>query len=174
MPSTDDANAETGESMSATESLDAVDAADLQAYLHEHIPLTRSMDVSVVEAGREEIVLEAPLGPNINHRDTAFGGSASALTILAGWALVHVRLRGEGHSPRRIVIQRNRMEYLLPVEGTFRARCTAPDPKRWARFLKMLERRGVGRVAVEATLEADGEVAGRFEGEYVVLEDGEA
>lgn len=158
--------------MSATESLDGVGAAGLEAYLHEHIPLTRSMEVTVLEAGESEIVLEAPLEPNINHRDTVFGGSASALAILAGWAQVHVRLRREGHSPRRIVIQRNRMEYLLPIEGPFRARCGAPEPERWSRLLRMLDRRGIGRVGLEATLEAGGEVAGRFEGEYVVLEDG--
>lgn len=158
--------------MSATESLDPVNAAGLEAYLHEHIPLTRRMEVSVLEAGREQIVLEAPLEPNINHRDTVFGGSGSALAILAGWALVHVRLRQEGHSPRRIVIQRNQMEYLLPIKGTFRARSRAPALEEWSRFLRMLDRRDIGRVALEATLEADGEVAGRFEGEYVVLEDG--
>lgn len=158
--------------MSATESLDAVDAADLEAYLHEHIPLTQRMEVSVLEAGREEIVLEAPLEPNINHRDTVFGGSGSALAILAGWALVHVRLSHEGHSPRRIVIQRNQMEYLLPIEGSFQARCRAPEPASWSRFLRMLDRHDIGRIALEATLEEDGKVVGRFEGQYVVLEDG--
>lgn len=158
--------------MSATEHLDEVDAAALEAYLHDHIPLTEAMEVAVVEAHEDEIVLEAPLEPNINHRETVFGGSASALAILAGWAVVHVRLRREGHSPRRIVIQRNTMEYLLPIEGRFRARCRTPDPDAWNRFFRILDRKGMGRVALEATLEAEGQVTGRFEGEYVALEDG--
>lgn len=157
--------------MSPTHTHEPVDARGLQAYLHDHIPLTRSMQVSVVEAGEEGVVLEAPLPPNINHRDTVFGGSASALAILAGWALVHVRLRKEGHSPRRIVIQRNRMEYLLPIDGSFRAECLPPDRREWDRFLRMLDRKGVGRVRLKATLEAGDEVVGRFEGEYVALEE---
>lgn len=159
--------------MSPSQSRDPVDAASLQDYLHEHIPLTRSMGVAVTEAGADEIVLRAPLEPNINHRDTVFGGSASALAILAGWALVHVRLGGSGRSARRIVIQRNRMEYLLPVEGAFRARCAAPDPERWDRFVRTLERKGIGRVSLEATVETGGKAVGRFEGDYVALEDGD-
>ena len=53
--------------------------SELQRYLHEHIPLTAAMEVKVVSCGPDAAHLSAPLAPNINHRDTAFGGSASAL-----------------------------------------------------------------------------------------------
>lgn len=69
---------------------------ELQQYLHEHIPLSRAMQVSVVRAAQEGVVLSAPLAPNINHQETVFGGSASALAILAAWSLVHVRLQASG------------------------------------------------------------------------------
>ena len=46
----------------------------------------------------DTVVIEAPLAPNINHRKTVFGGSASALGILAAWSLVHLRLAGTGSS----------------------------------------------------------------------------
>lgn len=154
--------------MLTTEHLD-VDAPALEAYLHEHIPLTRNMEVSVEVASADRIVLRAPLEPNINHRDTVFGGSASALAILSGWALVHVRLRHRALSPRRIVIQRNQMEYLRPIDGPFRAACGAPTDEDWSRFLRTLDRRDVGRVALDATLEAGDELAGRFQGEYVAM-----
>ena len=95
-----------------------MDADGLQQYLHEHIPLSRAMQVTVLAASVEEVLLAAPLAPNINHRETVFGGSASAVCILAAWSLVQVRLRAAG-MPGRLVIQRNLMEYLLPVSGNF-------------------------------------------------------
>ncbi|MFP3949168.1 MAG: YiiD C-terminal domain-containing protein [Longimicrobiales bacterium] len=156
-----------------------VNPSDLERYLHEHIPLTAAMGVIVEVAGQGRIVLRAPLDPNINHRDTVFGGSASALAILACWALVHLRMRELGHSPRRIVIQRNSMEYERPIEGEFTAECRAPDAGAWDRFLRILERRGIARIGLEATLHDEGvdgarseSAAGRFEGAYVVMEDG--
>lgn len=141
----------------------------MEAYLHDHIPLTRAMGVAVEAAGAEGVVLSAPLEPNLNHRDTVFGGSASALAILSGWTLVHLRLRDEGLHPR-IVIQRNEMEYLRPIEDRFTATCTAPAPEAWDRLLRTLKGRGMGRVEVRATLECGEVEVGRFSGQYVALE----
>jgi len=42
---------------------------ELERYLHEHIPLSRAMQVSVVSVQPESVVLSAPLAPNINHRE---------------------------------------------------------------------------------------------------------
>jgi thioesterase domain-containing protein len=61
----------------------------LEEYLHGHIPLSRAMQVSVRELTDELVVLGAPLAPNMNHRSTVFGGSASALAILAAWSLLY-------------------------------------------------------------------------------------
>jgi thioesterase domain-containing protein len=60
-----------------------VDRCELAHYLHEHIPLSHAMGVEVVEADWHSVTLRAPLAPNINHRETVFGGSASAVGIVA-------------------------------------------------------------------------------------------
>jgi thioesterase domain-containing protein len=91
-----------------------VTPAELEAYLHEHIPLSHAMQVAVVELGPDTVVLRAPLAPNINHRETVFGGSASAVAILAAWSLLHTRLTSAGISAR-LVIQRNTMSYDLLI-----------------------------------------------------------
>lgn len=145
--------------------------AALQDYLHSHIPLSRAMQVQVVSASPEGVVLRAPLGPNINHRETVFGGSASALAILSAWALLHVRLQALGVSCR-LVIQRNTMDYDLPMAGDFEARTLPVDTAEWERFLRMLGRRGVGRIAVSSVLEFNGAQAGRFSGEFVAMRAG--
>jgi thioesterase domain-containing protein len=142
--------------------------ADLERYIHEHIPLSHAMGVSVLSVVADAVVLQAPLAPNINHRQTVFGGSASALAILAGWALLHVRLHSEGIA-ERLVIQRNTMEYQHPIRGQFTARSMLAEPERWKPFLAMLARKGKARVSVLAVLEQMDRVAGRFSGEFVAF-----
>lgn len=142
---------------------------ELERYLHEHIPLSRAMAVEVVSADPAGVLLRAPLAPNINHRDTVFGGSASALSILAAWCLLHQRLLAEGLDSR-LVIQRNTMEYEQPIAGAFQARSALLEPQQWPRFTQMLSRKGKARIAVESRLmDDDGKPAGRLVGEFVAL-----
>lgn len=144
------------------------DAATLEAYLHENIPLSRDMGVRVTEAATERVRLLAPLEPNLNHRETGFGGSISALAILSGWSLLWCRMRecASGHST---IIQSSAVEYLAPVTADFTASCAAPDSQEWERFRRSFERRGRGRIALHASIH-DGEVhAASFLGSFVVL-----
>ncbi|MBU0891168.1 MAG: thioesterase domain-containing protein [Gammaproteobacteria bacterium] len=141
---------------------------ELQAYLHQHIPLSHAMDVTVVEASPLQVVLSAPLAPNINHRDTVFGGSASAVAILAAWSMLHLRLSAEGLGSR-LVIQRNTMGYLAPIDGSFTAVAQAPTAVVWQPFTRMLHRKGLGRIAQAAVLHYQGQPAGQLVGEFVAF-----
>ena len=143
-------------------------AAELAQYLRDHIPLSNAMGVSVLQVAEDSVTLQAPLAPNINHRHTVFGGSASALAILAGWALLHVRLRSAGMADR-LVIQRNVMEYEHPITGTFTARASLEHPHRWKQFTSMLMRKGKARITVLAVLEHLDRVVGRFSGQFVAF-----
>ncbi len=141
---------------------------ELQSYLHEHIPLSSAMAVTVERVEAASIHLKAPLAPNINHRETVFGGSASAICILSAWSLLHLRLKREGLESR-VVIQRNSMEYTAAVSGEFMARSFFEDADAWPAFVKLLQRRGRARIAIGAVMEADGVEAGRLHGEFVAL-----
>ena len=141
---------------------------ELETYLHEHIPLSRAMAVRVISIAYDKVVLGAPLAPNINHRDTVFGGSASALAILSAWSLLHLRLAA-ADQPSRVVIQRNSMDYLAPIAGDFTATATIGAETNWDGFLRMLTRKGIARVTIGAELEYQGSVAGRLSGEFVAF-----
>ena len=145
-----------------------MNAAELQSYLHEHIPLSAAMQIEVLTATPEQVVLGAPLAPNINHRETAFGGSMSTLAILSAWSLLHVKLTAGGYRTR-LVIQRNTMSYGKPVLGYFTAHAKSPEPDQWQAFTRMLERKGRGRVSVSSELLYEGDEVGMFEGEFVAL-----
>lgn len=143
-------------------------AAALRDYLHAHIPLSAAMGVEVIDCGLDAVVLRAPLAPNINHRDTVFGGSATALAILACWSLLHWRLQNAGGGGR-LVIQRHTMEFGAPIAGEFVARTQPLDASSWEAFRRTLERRGKARIEVAAGLEYDGASVGRFSGGFVAL-----
>lgn len=145
--------------------------AEVEAYLHRHIPLSADMGVRVLAAESAAVVLGAPLEPNINHRSTVFGGSVSAVTILAAWTWLHFSLRAAGHTSR-LVIQRNTVEYLAPVVAAFEVRCAGLPPAQFERFLRTLERHGKARAVLAADLACGGRKAASFSGEYVAVRAG--
>jgi thioesterase domain-containing protein len=145
-----------------------VTPAELEKYLHSHIPLSKAMQVSALAVSTDSVMLSAPIRPNINHRDTVFGGSASALAILAAWSLMNVRLSQQSVD-FRLVIQRNVMEYLAPMAEEFTATSSLKAPQSWERQLRMLERKGAARFAVIAELWCAGKQTGNFSGEFVAL-----
>lgn len=142
---------------------------EVERYLHEHIPLTAAMGMEVLAAGAAAVVLRAPLAPNINHRETGFGGSISALAITAGWTWLHVALREWLDEPARIVIQRNEVAYLAPARGAMTARCGGPGAAESQRFRQTLERHGRARLSLAVRLDCDGEEIATFGGTYVAL-----
>src|SRR5580693_3454554 len=93
---------------------------DIENYLYAHIPLSKAMALRVDSATPEKVQLSAPLAPNINHRETAFGGSVSALAILAAWTLLYLRLDA-AQQKTRLVIRSNTMRYDAAATGDFSA-----------------------------------------------------
>ncbi len=141
---------------------------ELEGYFHRHIPLSKAMAVSVVSVDLENVILAAPLAPNINHRETVFGGSASALAILSAWALVANRLHA-ARLPNRLVIQSNSMRYDRPISGDFSARAFLPAPAAWPAFIRLFERRGLARIEVAATVSFGEQPAGHLDARFVAL-----
>lgn len=142
--------------------------SEVEAYLHLHIPLSADMGVQVVECGSAGVTLRAPLAPNINHRATVFGGSTSAMAILAAWTWLNFALRATGPVPR-LVIQRNNVEYLAPITGEFEAQCAGIPADKFARFRRALERHGKARATLEAVVSCKGRGVAEFSGEFVAL-----
>lgn len=148
--------------------VDATIASELQEYLRAQIPISEAMGVEVAAVGDADVRLRVPLEPNINHQGTVFGGSAAAAGILAGWALLHVRLSRAGHASR-IVIQNTYVRYDAPLDGPFEAVAREPDPQVWGRFLRTFDRRRKARIEIRVDFEQGGVIAGGLMGSYVVI-----
>ena len=145
-----------------------MDKSALQTYIHEHIPMTAAMQSQIDVLEQDRVVISAPLAPNINHRETVFGGSASTLAILSAWTLVHSRLKHDGIQAR-VVIQKNSMSYDKPITERFEAICELPEAKDWQRFMTMLQRKGRGRIHLAAKLQCHNEIVGQFTGDFVAI-----
>ncbi|WP_347240059.1 MULTISPECIES: YiiD C-terminal domain-containing protein [Cyanophyceae] len=95
-------------------------------------PLTKHMGITVLAVDDVQISLLAPYAPNINHRETIFGGSISSLGILAGWALLWAKLQVE-ETPNRLVIQSSSTNFMKPATDAIVACCQC-DRASWLTF----------------------------------------
>ncbi|RMH62194.1 MAG: thioesterase [Calditrichaeota bacterium] len=141
---------------------------EIEHYLYTHIPLSAAMRVRVEDATWEHIALTAPLEPNINHRQSAFGGSVSSLAMLTAWTLVYFRLR-KLNRMARVVIHKNEMQFNKPITGPFIAETHALDEPTWELFDKTLQRHGIARIDVRVRIMFAGIEAARFTGSFVAL-----
>src|SRR5262245_8430039 len=128
-----------------------MECLELEQYLHESIPLSKAMGVQVRKSKPEHVVLAAPLIPNRNHKSTVFGGSASAVAILAAWSLLHIRLKEAGLRVR-LVIRQNTMKFERPIDGKFLASSFVADLSAWERFQEMLKRKQRARISITVTI----------------------
>jgi thioesterase domain-containing protein len=143
-------------------------ARQLETTLHRQIPLTRAMQLHVQDYDGRELRVRAPLGPNVNHHTTAFGGSLAAATTLAGWGMVWILLQ-ERFPHGQIVIQESAISYVRPVTNDFVAVCQRPGEKAVKQLFTMLERKGKGRIDLHAEVMQAGRACVNFRGRYVVM-----
>ena len=139
----------------------------------EGIPLASAMAVEIRRLDEHLLELAAPLAPNRNHMDSAFGGSLQGLATLAGWGVTLVAAGTPG--ARHVVIRDAQMRFLAPVSGELLAQATMPTPAASAVFRAALADRGRARLTVPVEIRGPGDsVAARFIGEFVAFGQPEA
>lgn len=141
----------------------------LEQFLHAKIPLTAAMGIRVIQTGPHQLILEAPLAPNINHLGTVFGGALHTLPTLACYAALWTLLVGSGVDGH-VVVKTSHARYRQPVRGTFRAVCQRPGPDIAAAFISDLRRFNKGRMDLASIVEGtNGQPAVDYRGSFVAL-----
>jgi thioesterase domain-containing protein len=138
----------------------------INQYLTEHIPISQALGSSVTFFDGESIRITAPLQPNLNHRNTAFGGSLATLGILAGWSIVNFNLQEVGLNAR-VVIQKGEMDFLQAVDADFEV--VARKPETWELFIKTLRRRGKARLELSSDILLNDKIVAKHKGIYVAV-----
>jgi thioesterase domain-containing protein len=141
---------------------------EMNAYLRTELPLTQAMGIRVKSWDGRTVELAAPLGPNLNHADTAFGGSIAALGILAGYTLLYLTLRDRGVS-NKLLIQRSEVDFLRPIDTDLGARATLPAEEEVAAFLEGIARRRRGRLSVVSEILSGVAIGARHTGVYIAI-----
>jgi len=148
---------------------DSLSPAALEAFLLAKIPLTKAMGLRVIETGPRQLVLEAPLEPNINHLGSVFGGALHALPTLACYAALWTLLR-EGGIDGHVVVKKSSAQYRQPVTATFRASCQRPPPEAVTAFMDDLRRHKKARMDLASVVRgANGKPAVEFSGSFVAV-----
>jgi thioesterase domain-containing protein len=143
---------------------------ELQSRIERLIPMTEALGLHLAEFDGQTLTVEAPLGPNRNHQNTAFGGSLYSVGVMAAWSLLQLWLDQKG-LPGSIVIQSGAMDYSDPVTDDFEATATFPDTAIMDKVEAMLRRHGKARLSLASDLLQQGEPRGRFIGRFVVLQE---
>lgn len=142
--------------------------AELTEYLHRHIPLTASMELVVRKVEPLRVILSARLEPNLNHEQTAFGGSISAVAMMAGWSILRQRFFGEPEVPT-LVVHRSESRFEKPVTADFEAYVTDMTEEKWDEFRTCLERHGKARIELNSVVTCNDQICARLVGRYVAL-----
>lgn len=130
--------------------MNAAAAAALQSKIHRAIPLSAAMRYEIVELDSTQIVVQAPLEPNVNVHGTGFAGSLYSLGILSAWALCS-HVIDEAGLDAELVIAKASIRYSAPVRGEIHCYCRL-NTEQIQRFIAALRTQGRSRLQLEVDI----------------------
>lgn len=145
-------------------------ANKLTAFFHEHLPLIKHMELELESYDGQSLILTAPLEPNINDKQTAFGGSLYNVAVMTCWGMAFLKTQEYNIDCNQVVTRAN-IEYKSPVRGTIRAICKAPEQAVIDKFIGNYKARGKAKIDLAATITCGGKTAVNFEGQYAILKE---
>ncbi len=141
---------------------------EVTEYLHAELPLTRAMGARIIAWDQHAVTVTAPLAPNINHTDFAFGGSISSLAILAAYSLLYLLFQ-EKNVSTRILIQKSTTEYLRPIDTELLATAATPEPAQLEEFLQTLTRKRRARISLDSKIFTQQSLAATHTGLFIAM-----
>lgn len=150
---------------------------NLKSFFIDHLPITQYMGLEVESYNGDTLILTAPLEPNINDKQTAFGGSLYNMAVMACWGMIYLKTQEQKILCNQVVTEGS-IKYIAPVEGRIRAICHAPSTEELVSFFDYFERKGKARISLEAAIYNDSCVmkidpeakpSVKFSGQYAIL-----
>ena len=140
--------------------------AELERTWHREIPMSAAMQIEVVEFANDQLVVRAPLAPNVNVHGTAFAGSLYAIAALCGWGMTWLQLKSR-HIEGNIVIADGHIHYAAPVQQEIIAMCRFGGAELETAMARLTST-GKTRFKLECVIDAHGDEAAHFTGDYAV------
>ncbi len=140
----------------------------LTEFLRAHVPATQYMGIEVGDYTGEKLSLTAPLHPNINDKQTAFGGSLYTICVMNCWGMIYLKTLEKGISCNQVVTQSN-ISYHAPVDGLITSVCESPSKETMSHFFGRYEEKGRSKITLHAEVQCNGKTAVKFEGTYAII-----
>ena len=149
----------------------------LKKFFFDHLPITQFMGLEVESYDGDTLILTAPLEPNINDKQTAFGGSLYNAAVMACWGMIYLKTQERNIECNQVVTEGN-MKYIAPVDGRIRAICHTPSVEELAGFFDHFERKGKAKINLEAAIyndtcvmeiDSNTKPSVKFSGQYAIL-----
>jgi thioesterase domain-containing protein len=140
----------------------------LQTFFETHLPITDYMGLAVDKYDGSTLSLKAPLAPNINDKQTAFGGSLYNACVMTCWGFAYLKSI-EANIQGNQVVAAGSIKYKAPVDSDYVAVCESPSQEVLDHFIDGFKRHGKGLITLKSTITCNGKIAVEFEGTYAVL-----
>lgn len=136
-------------------------------FLHANIPMTQHAGLRVLEFDPRVVRIAAPLAPNRNHHETAFGGSLAMIAVVSGWTLAHANLLSID-CEATLVVQHSAMDFVAPGRSGLLASSEVDEAAR-LEFLDAIQRRGRARLEIRTDIRDEQHLAVRHRARYAAL-----
>lgn len=130
--------------------------ARLNRRIQTDIPLAHAAGIQLESGGNDTLVAHAPLALNGNPHGSVFGGSQYVAALVAGYAQT-VLIVEQVEIDATVVISHAQANYHHPLHSDITARVAPLDEKAKNRFIRMLQRRGRGRLNLTISI-VDGRI----------------
>ena len=141
---------------------------ELENKLHTQIPLTKLMELKIINYDEELLKTTAPLSININDKGTAFGGSLATITIISSWSLCWLISQELGFQSDNIVIIKNEHSYKKPVTKDIICVTKKPSIQEIEILKNKLLSKKSASIKIESQIIENGEICVDFIGYYVI------
>lgn len=141
---------------------------ELQQKLYKEIPLTKYMNLKILNYNENKLITTAPLDVNINDKGTAFGGSLATMTIISAWSICYLISKELGFTSNNIVVIKNEHSYKKPVTKDIVCFTTKPSKEELEILKDKLLTKKSASIKIKAQIIEDDEVCVDFIGYYVI------
>lgn len=141
---------------------------ELEKKLHNQIPMTKLMELTIVSINNNKLITKAPLAININDKGTAFGGSLNTINIISSWSLCFLLSQQFKIEHSSIVIFKNETKFLRPVTKDINCHTFMPSSDELYALEEKIKSKKSGSIKIYSQIIENEKVCVDFVGTYVI------
>lgn len=140
-----------------------------QYFLYQSIPLTKDMGIELIDYSGDSLKALAPLVNNINDKGSVFGGSSSALMIIAAWSLIKIKCQ-QNDINADIVIHKNETIWHKALYSDLIIEAEFKGEYKFDKIKKLIDKQKHQRIDCQIVLkDKEGNIFSTMMAKYVII-----